>query len=154
MADVPGGVLVGTDGSACSQEAVRWAAALAARAGYDLHVLRVWDLLSAPRPRTWEPGYVPPLHDYEAAVHEELTASVRAAGLGEEQAVTCHVAYGSPVRRLLASAARADLLVVGSRGHGGFAGLLLGSVSDQVVRHAPCPVTVVRSGHRRGPAGS
>jgi len=145
VADVPAGVLVGTDGSACGQEAVRWAAALAHRAGYELHVLRVWDLASAPRPSSWAVGYVPPLHEWEAAVHQELCTQVAVLDLGPAQPVTCHVAYGAPAPRLIASAAHADLVVVGSRGHGGFTGLLLGSVSDQVVRHAPCPVTVVRS---------
>src|SRR3954470_24117333 len=52
VADVPGGVLVGHDGSVCAQEALRWAAALALRAGYDLHVVRIWDLTSRPRPST------------------------------------------------------------------------------------------------------
>jgi nucleotide-binding universal stress UspA family protein len=54
------------------------------------------------------------------------------------------VIEGSAVQVLLDAARDADLLVVGSRGHGGFAGLLLGSVSAQLVHHAPCPVLVVR----------
>src|SRR3954451_23586777 len=129
VADVPGGVLVGHDGSACAQEGLGWAASLARRARFDLHVLRVWDLVSAPRPATWAPGYVPPLHEWEAAVRDALAAQVAAAGVHPQVVVACHVAHGAPAPRLIASAARADLLVVGSRGHGGFAGLLLGSVS-------------------------
>jgi nucleotide-binding universal stress UspA family protein len=54
------------------------------------------------------------------------------------------VTEGSPARTLLDEARGADLLVVGSRGRGGFAGLLLGSVSQHCVHHAPCPVVVVR----------
>jgi nucleotide-binding universal stress UspA family protein len=150
VADVPGGVLVGHDGSACALEALRWAAALAARAGWDLHVLRAWQLSSAPRPATWEPGYVPPLTDWEQAVHRELSAQIAAGGLDPRLPVTCHVAYGAATPRLLESATHADLLVVGSRGRGGFTGRVLGSTSDQCVRHAPCPVAVVRSsGGRR-----
>jgi nucleotide-binding universal stress UspA family protein len=151
VADVPGGVLVGQDGSACAQEALVWAARLAYRAGCDLHVLRVWTLVSAPRPATWEPGYVPPLYEWADAVHAALSADVAAARLPAGLSVTCHVAHGAPAPRLIASAAHADLLVVGSRGHGGFAGHLLGSVSDQCVRHAPCPVTVVRGRQRPDP---
>src|ERR671938_344445 len=117
VADVPGGVLVGHDGSVCAQEALQWAARLAARAGFPLHVLRAWKITTAPRPATWAPGYIPPFEDFEQAV-------------------------------------RADLLAVGARGRGGFTELLLGSVSDQVVRHAPCPVTVVRTGNGAARAGA
>jgi nucleotide-binding universal stress UspA family protein len=144
VAGVDGGVLVGHDGSDCAQQALRWAAGLAARTGWDLHVLRAWRITSAPRPPSWRPGYVPPLPDFEQAVRDELTAQVAAAGLDPALRVTCHVTHGSPVRGLIESAAGADLLVVGARGRGGFAGLVLGSVGDQVVRHSPCPVTVVR----------
>jgi nucleotide-binding universal stress UspA family protein len=142
-----GGILVGHDGSKCAQEALGWAARLAARADMDLHVLRAWSLMTAPRPSSWSPGYVPPLAEYEQAVHDELSRHVAAAGLDPAVRVTCHVVHTSPAQGMIAAAAGADLLVVGARGRGGFAGLLLGSVSDQVVHHAPCPVTVVRPGY-------
>jgi nucleotide-binding universal stress UspA family protein len=140
-----GGVVVGHDGSACSQEALMWAAALAERASWTLHVVRSWRITTAPRPATWEPGYVPPLTDFEKAVLDDLRADVRAA-LGAERAATvvCHAVHRAPVKALIDAGRNADLLVVGSRGRGGFRGLLLGSVSDQVVHHAACPVTVVR----------
>jgi nucleotide-binding universal stress UspA family protein len=146
VAHVTGGVLVGHDGSECAQEAVQWATGLASRAGYPLHVLRAWKITTAPQPATLEAGYVPPLEDFEKAVREKLEAHVAAAGLDPALVVSCHVAHGNPARALIESAAGADLLVVGARGRGGFAGLVLGSVSDQCVRHAPCPVTVVRTG--------
>jgi nucleotide-binding universal stress UspA family protein len=142
-----GGILVGHDGSKCAQEALGWAARLAARADMDLHVLRAWSLMTAPRPSSWSPGYVPPLAEYEQAVHDELVRHVAAAGLDPAVRVTCHVVHTAPAQGMIAAAAGADLLVVGARGRGGFAGLLLGSVSDQVVHHAPCPVTVVRPGY-------
>lgn len=154
VADVPGGVLVGHDGSACSQEALQWAARLAARAGYPLHVLRAWKITTAPRPPSWEPGYIPPFEDFEKAVRADLEADVSAAALDPALSVTCHVTHGTAVRGLIESAVRADLLVVGARGRGGFTELLLGSVSDQCVRHAPCPVTVVRTGTGAAHAGT
>jgi nucleotide-binding universal stress UspA family protein len=145
-AEVSGGVVVGHDGSGCAQDALTWAAALAERAGWPLHVVRSWRIASAPRPASWEPGYVPPITDWERAVHADLQSDVtRALGADRAGTVTCHVVHTAPVRALIAAAEHADLLVVGSRGRGGFAGLRLGSVSDQCVHHAPCPVTVVRS---------
>jgi nucleotide-binding universal stress UspA family protein len=149
-AEIGGGVVVGHDGSACSGQALVWAAALAERAGWPLHVVRAWRMATAPKPRTWEPGYVPPMPDYEEAVLDDLRSDV-AAALGTERAsaVTCHAVHTPPVRALVEAGKHADLLVVGSRGRGGFAGLLVGSVSDQCVHHAPCPVTVVRTQRER-----
>ena len=143
---VDGGVVVGHDGSACAQEALVWAAGLAGRARMPLHVVRCWLMTTAPKPSTWEPGYVPPMTDYEQAALDDLRHDVRVA-LGEQRAadVICHAVHMAPVKALIDAGRHADLLVVGSRGRGGFAGLLLGSGSDQVVHHAPCPVTVVRT---------
>jgi nucleotide-binding universal stress UspA family protein len=143
---IEGGILVGHDGSECAQHALRWAGELARRSGLDLHVLRAWSMTSAPRPASWSPGYVPPMDDWAGAVYEELNKHVTAARLDPSVRVTCHVVHRSPAKGLIETAAGADLLVVGARGRGGFGGLLLGSVSDQVVHHAPCPVTVIRSG--------
>jgi len=147
--EIDGGVLVGHDGSECAQGALLWAAALAARAGLALHVLRAWGMTSAPRPATWSPGYVPPLTDFEQAVHEELDACVAAAKIDPSVRVRTHVVHRPPAKGLMEAAKGADLLVVGARGRGGFSGLLLGSVGDQLVHHAPCPVTVVRAGAGR-----
>ncbi|MDK3257609.1 universal stress protein [Blastococcus capsensis] len=146
VVQVDGGVVVGHDGSKCAQEALRWAARLARRADVGLHVVRAWSMTTAPQPSSWQPGYVPPLTDWEQAVRDELTAHVAAAGLDPAVRVTCHVVHRAPVQGLLGAAEGASLLVVGARGRGGFAGLLLGSVSDQLVHHAACPVTVVRTG--------
>jgi nucleotide-binding universal stress UspA family protein len=143
---VDGGVVVGHDGSGCAQEAVQWAAALAERAQWPLHVVRAWRIATAPQPPSWAPGFVPPISDYERAVQADLESDVTAV-LGAERgrAAICHVVHAPPVKALIEAAKGADVLVVGARGRGGFAGLLLGSVSDQVTRHAPIPVTVVRS---------
>jgi nucleotide-binding universal stress UspA family protein len=143
---VGGGVVVGHDGSRCASQALQWAADLADRAGWPLHVVRAWRIATAPQPPSWQPGFVPPITDYETAVQADLESDV-ADVLGAERAraARCHVVHAPPVRALIEAAQGADVLVVGARGRGGFAGLLLGSVSDQVTHHAPCPVTVVRS---------
>ena len=142
---IDGGVLVGHDGSTCAQEALVWAAALAGRAGLELHVVRTWGLTTAPRPSAWEAGFVPPLTDYEQAVRDQLDEHVASAALDPSLRVHAYVLHRTPAKGLIEAAKGADLLVVGARGLGGFAGLLLGSVSDQCVHHAPCPVTVVRT---------
>ena len=143
---IEGGILVGHDGSECAQHALRWAGELARRADLDLHVLRAWSMTSAPRPKSWSPGYVPPMEDWAGGVYEELNKHVTAARLDSSVRVHCHVVHRSPAKGLIETAAGADLLVVGARGRGGFGGLLLGSVSDQCVHHAECPVTVIRPG--------
>lgn len=138
-----GGILVGHDGSKHAEQAVRWAARWARRAGCDLHVVRTWVIASAPRPSTWEPGYVPPMLDFEKGVLVELQRDVDRLGLETDPPAQCHVLHGTAGRRLVEASAHADLVVVASRGRGGFRGLLLGSTADQVVRHARCPVVVL-----------
>ena len=141
--DASGGLLVGHDGSPASAQAVRWAAGIAGRLGCPLLVVRTWSLSSAPRPSTWATGYVPPLTDFEAAVLDRLHADVAALGLPADVRVTCRVLHGAPGRRLVESSRGAEMLVVGSRGTGGFLGLVMGSTAAQVVGHASCPVVVV-----------
>jgi nucleotide-binding universal stress UspA family protein len=143
---VDGGIVVGHDGSKSAQEALAWAGRLACRADLDLHVVRAWAMTTAPQPASWSPGYVPPLPDWEKAVLAEMEAHVKAAGLDPSVRVTCHAVHKAPAQGLMTAAEGAHLLVMGARGRGGFRGLLLGSVSDQLVHHAPCPVTVVRTG--------
>ena len=145
-ARIDGGIVVGHDGSKCAQDALRWAGRLAARADVELHVVRAWSITSAPQPAGWTPGYVPPLPDWEQAVLDELTAHVRMAGLAPQVRVSCHVVHRPAEQALMQAAENASLVVMGARGRGGFAGLMLGSVSDKLVHHAPCPVTVVRTG--------
>jgi nucleotide-binding universal stress UspA family protein len=138
-----GAIVVGHDGSAPASQAVRWAADIAVPLGCRLVVLRTWSLSSAPRPSSWAPGYVPPLTDFEAAVLERLRADVAGSSLRDGVDVSCHVVHGSAGRRLVEASKGARMLVVGSRGAGGFRDLLLGSTADQVVGHAACPVVVV-----------
>lgn len=141
--DITGGILVGHDGSTAADHAVRWAARWADRIGSDVHVVRTWVLSSAPRPPSWSPGYVPPMADYEQAVLSDLQSDVDALELPGSTAVRCHALHGSPGRRLVEASEKVDLVVVASRGAGGFRGLVLGSTADQLVRHAACPVVVI-----------
>lgn len=145
---VAGGVVVGVDDSEGSRAALTLAAQEARLRGCPLHVVRAWGLSSAPRPASWAPGYVPSFAEYHAAVHDWLAAEVTIVlGPRPETEVVLHPVHAPAAQVLVDASARADLVVVGGRGHGGFAGLVLGSVSDQVVRHAHAPVLVVR-GHR------
>ncbi len=141
--ELHGGLLVGHDGSASSTEAVHWAERLAKRLSCTLHVVRTWTISSAPRPSTAAPGYVPPMSDFEAAVLKRLEADVAKMKLPDDLDVQCHVLHGAPGRRLVEASEGAEMLVIASRGAGGFRGLLFGSTADQVVRNARCPVVVV-----------
>jgi nucleotide-binding universal stress UspA family protein len=136
-------ILVGVDGSRGSRKALTWAAAEAAEHDADLVVLRVWEhRLPPPVGESAPPGNVP---DMSQDVADELVQVIKEE-LGEEPPVVAQprVKHGRPAEVLIEESAGADLLVVGTRGHGGFAGLVLGSVSQHVAAYAQCPVTVVR----------
>lgn len=87
---------------------------------------------------------IPPSTDLQAAAQKVLTTAMNKVA-NERKGVIVHelVVQGSAVSTLLDAGRNAELLVVGRRGHGGFIGLLLGSVATQVVNHAKCPVVVV-----------
>lgn len=143
-----GDVVVGVDGSGGAEAALRWAAEEAGRRQARLAVVRTW----------WTPIAVPPegvaISPRDAAafveqaehalreVAERVLADVDPAPAEVELEPIEAPATGGLLRR----AAGAGLLVVGSRGRGGFTGLLLGSVSQQCAEHAPCPVVVVPTG--------
>lgn len=140
---IDSGIVVGHDGSALADTAVARAATFAARLGTPLHVVRVWSLTTAPKPSSMTPGYVPPAEDFETAVLEALKEHVDALDLPAGTEVQLHAVRGQSAEKLLEVAQGAELLVVGTRGGGGFRGLLMGSTADQVVRHAKVPVLVV-----------
>ncbi|WP_019145741.1 universal stress protein [Aeromicrobium massiliense] len=138
-------ILVGHDGSSFADDALTWALDLARRSGASVKVLRSWTMATAPRPDTWERGYVPPLSDFGDAVRKALesdTAALRARF--DDVPVELDAPHGSAANTLIDASSSANLLVVGPRGLGGFKGLVLGSVSEQCVRHSQCPVVVVR----------
>ena len=133
-------IVVGVDGSSSSKEALRWAVAQSRLTGQPVEAVISWD---------YPVNYaIAALGTFEWAgsATQALEAAVGETVHGEDAArVTQQVVRGHAAEALLAAAAGAALLVVGSRGHGGFASLLLGSVSQQVVTHAPCPVVVVHA---------
>jgi len=135
-------IVVGTDGSDCAAEALRWAAHEAGLHGAGLTVVLAWGYLA--QHHVSGPEFVPGYGEEDARV--ALAAFVQAA-LGEEPGVEVdeRVVCDLPAPALLEASAGADLLVVGARGLGGFRGLLLGSVSQACVHHADVPVAVVRA---------
>lgn len=138
------GIVVGVDGSENSLDALRWGAREAAAHGCTLHAVSTF---STPIMSTgYEMAVVDPA-DLQAAADAALGAAVdtvRNEGLLDDVEVDTVAVEGHAGERLISMSENAQQLVVGSRGHGGFMGLLLGSVTTYVVNHARCPVTVVR----------
>lgn len=134
-------IVVGVDGSVGAQDALRWAAAEAKLVGLPLVALMAWGYLDqhhAAPGAFFEPDY------HEANAHVALASYVVAAlGPRATDDVEMRPVCDLPASALLAAGEDAALLVVGARGRGGFASLLLGSVSQKVLHHATCPVAVV-----------
>lgn len=139
-------IVVGVDGSEGAKAALRWALAEAEQ--HDLAVLAVHVYSSLPGSLAELAGYVD-VEGLAAEIREEAEALVAGAVEDARQerpgVVVTPVAVDatSPAQALLAHAADARMLVIGTRGHGGVVGMVLGSVSHQCVSHPPCPVTVV-----------
>jgi nucleotide-binding universal stress UspA family protein len=144
-------IVVGVDGSECARLAVRWAAREAEMRDADVLLLSAWDM---------------PTYGFSfgaAAFSDDLLKALRRTAerniadatdeirtISKDVEVSTEVVEGQAAAALLEAARDADLLVVGSRGLGGFRELLQGSVSQQCASHAACPVVVVR--HLRGEA--
>lgn len=139
-----GGVLVGDDGSPCAAAAVLAAAEDAVRRGVRLHVVRAWSLASAVRPADVPPGIVPSMLEFEAATMDAERRRVADLLADTAVDVEVHVVHAPPAKALIDGSTTADLLVLGTRGLGGFKHLLLGSVAEQCLRHAASNVLVVR----------
>jgi nucleotide-binding universal stress UspA family protein len=137
-------IVVGVDGSTPSRKALTWSADVAADHGAELVVLTVWERTLLPPMGS---GGVPrsPLPDPRQQATEDLLTVIKDE-LGEDPPVPVQprVKEGHAAHVLIEQSADADLLVVGTRGRGGFKGLVLGSVSQHVTAYAKCPVTVVR----------
>ncbi|SEB96686.1 universal stress protein [Streptomyces sp. TLI_105] len=136
-------VVVGVDGSPSSYAALRRAVRQALRSGATLDVVGVYDV---PGATGWS---APPVdaafveEQAAKALSEELGSAL--SRIGEVPPLEQHIVRGNPAEVLIEASARAELLVVGSRGRGGFTSLLLGSVGQQCAVHASCPVVIVRA---------
>ena len=141
-------IVVGIDGSQGARRALEWAVAEAKLRDAHLVVVHAWL-----EPAAVAVGSVITAGGVEPELFEETAERTVAEVLGAvdttglPQGIESHVVAGVPARSLLDAAKDADLVVVGSRGRGGFTGLLLGSVSQQVAHHATCPVVII-PGHR------
>jgi nucleotide-binding universal stress UspA family protein len=137
-----GRIVVGVDGSPSSLDALAWAAREAEYTGAALEVVSTWEW---PASFGWA-APVPDDFDPESDVRQALQAAtepVRAAYPDVE--INARVANGHPAPVLVEASKGAELLVVGSRGHGAFLGMVIGSVSEFCAAHAHCPVLVHRA---------
>ncbi len=134
-----GRVVVGVDGSPTAERALRWAMAEAAVRDAELEVVHGWQIQNIgmyPYPMGLD------MTDYQAAA-EAVVDDVLGRVDTSEAKLTRTVRAGGPITALLDASEQADLVVVGSRGMGGFKGMLLGSVAQAVAQHSSCPVVVV-----------
>lgn len=133
-------IVVGVDGSESSKIALRWAAKLAPALGATIDAVVAWEY---PTMLGWEggiPDWWQPDDDAKKILDETLNAVF---GKTPPKGLVGSIHQGHPTNVLLDASRGAEMLIVGSRGHGGFAGLLLGSVSSTCAEHATCPVLVV-----------
>ncbi|MEU3985329.1 universal stress protein [Streptomyces sp. NPDC026672] len=142
-----GRIVVGVDGSDSSKRALRWAARQAELTQGVLEAVTAWDVPQFHGALGW----LPPSSGDTAALEEQARRDLAQAveeTLGAESPVEVRteVRYGTAASVLLDASRGASLLVVGSRGLGGFSGLLLGSVAQHCTQHASCPVVVIRDG--------
>lgn len=136
-------VVVGVDGSTSSKEALRWALKEARLRGASLRAVYAWKMPIYVA-NGFAPVVVPDPAELRRTARERLDAIVyEVTGGATDVPIEQKAVEGTAAEVLVDESDGADLLVVGSRGHGGFAGLLLGSVSQQCATHAPCPVVIV-----------
>jgi nucleotide-binding universal stress UspA family protein len=141
-------IIVGVDHSAGAKEALRFALEEARLRDTPLRVVHAWQFgyVGATGIAGGLPAVGGERYEFRDAAAEALDATLEEA-IPDEHGVKIQrrVAEGAPAAVLVNESSGAELLVVGSRGHGGFARLLLGSVSQQCAQHAECPVVIVRS---------
>ena len=133
-------IVVGVDGSPPSERALDWAVAEVRRTGAALHLVSAWTF-----PMALGYAFTTTVHEVQQSAQDVIDRAVAHVGeVAGDVTVTGETSEQAPAPALMAAAKGADLLVVGSRGLGGFRGLLIGSVSQYCTRHATCSVVVVR----------
>ena len=139
-------IVAGVDGSPSSLSALHWAVVQAGRTGASVDAVIAWHYPASAAGGGYgmTAGIAGPTDFQESAEKIVADAISRIPGSAGDVRVHARVAEGNAARVLLDAADGAELLVVGSRGHGGFTEALLGSVSQHCVQHAPCPVVVIR----------
>jgi len=138
MNESPGRIVVGVDGSDASLDALRWAVRQAQLSNSTLEAVTSWEYPSQIA------EFAAADIDWEAWARSILDDALTAVDAEKDVAIIRTTTQGHPAQVLCDASTDADLLVVGSRGHGGFVGMMLGSVSVHVSAHADCPVVVVR----------
>ena len=138
-------IVVGVDGSPSSMTALRWAVRQGELTGATVEAVISWQYPVNYGTYGWAPISMEDGADFGEIAEKTVTEAINAVvDPTSDVRVRPMVVQGNPVQVLMDAAQGADLLVVGSRGHGGFTGALLGSVSQHCVHHAHCPVVVVR----------
>ena len=146
-------IVVGVDGSPSSRAALRWAVMQAVLTNGTVDAVIAWQVPMILRTSAWAPIYVDEASGFEEDARRTLDAVISdEVEPADGHRVTAQVVNGHPAEVLLDAAADADLLVVGSRGHGSFADALLGSVGQYCMHHAHCPVLIMRAVPRRAAA--
>ncbi len=136
-------IVVGVDGFESSRAALRWAIRQARLTGAVVEAVTAWHI---PAGTGWVPTADMP--DYQEDAFTVLSEAIAGMCTIDPDVQVCpRVVEGQAGQVLVAAAEGADLLVVGSRGHGGLAEALLGSVGQYCVYHAPCPVVIMRGKH-------
>lgn len=138
--EAPQPIVVGVDGSPSSMAALRWAEQQAERCGTTVEATISWEL---PTTYGWSTEWVANV-DFEGDAKAALSKCLDAAGLSQNPRIQGCVVRGHAATVLVEASRHASLLVVGTRGHGELAGMLLGSVSSYAATHAHCPVVIVR----------
>ncbi len=140
-------IVVGADGSPASRAALRWAVRQAELTGATVHAVIAWQYPLATGGYAWAPVAVLDSTDMQEVAEKALADEIgEVVGARSDVRVRPEAIEGNPAQVLIGASTGADLLVVGSRGHGGFAAALLGSVSQHCVHHANCPVLIVHAG--------